>query len=296
MLQARDPDMVEVHTVKCGTCAAETTLEANVDADECAYCGAAVHRRNEATRKVIRPRALLPFKVTLEEAHGKFREWIMALPHASRTLREHGEAESEMRGVYVPFWTYDADTVTFYNGRRGEFRSSSGKRETSWSEVRGCVNNSFDDILIPATDSLPRTLLEELEPWDLENLAPCQEEFLSGFRAENYSIDLATRFQTAREKMDPVIAREIRTDIGGDTQSFSNEEIRCARITYKRVLLPFWVSAFHFNNQVYRFLVNARTGEVQGERPGNGSRIALGVLAGVALLVAIVCFLLLRGR
>ena len=182
MLQAHDPDMIQIHTVKCGTCAAETTLDTKVDTDECPYCCATLHRRDQATRKVIRAQAVLPFKVKREEAREKFREWVTALPDALEGLQEHARVEDGMRGIYLPFWTYDIDMVTFYDGKRGDLSGSDGQRKMNWSNVCGSVKHSFDDILIPATNSLPQALLEELEPWDLENLAPYQEEFLSGYR------------------------------------------------------------------------------------------------------------------
>jgi len=287
MLQAHDPDMIQIHTVKCGTCAAETTL----DTDECPYCGATLHRRDQATRKVIRAQAVLPFKVKREEAREKFREWVTALPDALEGLQEHARVEDGMRGIYLPFWTYDIDMVTFYDGKRGDLSGSDGQRKMNWSNVCGSVKHSFDDILIPATNSLPQALLEELEPWDLENLAPYQEEFLSGYRVENYTVDLAVGFHTAREMTDPIIDRDIRADIGGEIQKIAEKEIRYSRITYKHVLLPVWVSTFRYQNRLYRFMVNARTGEVQGERPEKRSRLTWGMVGAVAVLLVALIYL-----
>ena len=56
-------------------------------------------------------------------------------------------------------------------------------------------------------------------------------------------------------------------------------------ITFKHILLPVWISAYRFKNQPYRFLVNARTGEVQGERPWSWIKIALAT-TGVAATLA----------
>ena len=50
------------------------------------------------------------------------------------------------------------------------------------------------------------------------------------------------------------------------------------------MLLPVWISSYRFSNTVYRFLVNARTGEVQGERPWSWVKILLAVLFGLMLL------------
>ncbi len=301
LLDEHSVDTVEVHTVKCGTCAAETTLDPNIDADECPYCGSSIQRGGEATRKVIAPQGLLPFKVERATARGQFKEWIKSRWFAPNKLKEYSRIDTKLQGVYVPHWTYDSDTVTDYTGQRGEhywvtehYTDSQGKsqtrrvRKTRWYYASGRVFNSFDDLLVLASESLPRKYAEKLEPWDLEGLMPYQEEFLSGFKAENYSIDLATGFQTAREMMEPTINRTIRRDIGGDEQRISSKDVQYNTITFKHVLLPVWVSAFRYNNKVFRFLVNARTGEVQGERPWSWAKITLAVLVGIALIAGIV--------
>jgi hypothetical protein len=83
--------------------------------------------------------------------------------------------------------------------------------------------------------------------------------------------------------MAPVIRRDIERDIGGDRQRIHAVETRYADIRFKHILLPVWISAFRFRDRVYRFLVNGRTGEVQGERPYSAWKIAFAVLLAAVL-------------
>ena len=46
------------------------------------------------------------------------------------------------------------------------------------------------------------------------------------------------------------------------------------------MLLPVWVAAFRFVGRPYRFVVNGRTGEVQGERPWSFWKIAGPIVTG----------------
>ena len=117
---------------------------------------------------------------------------------------------------------------------------------------------------------------------------PYKEEFLSGFRAENYSVGLEDGFERAKQLMEPEIDQTIRRDIGGDEQRISSKDVFYGNISFKHLLLPIWVSAFRFKNKVFRFLVNARTGEVQGERPWSWLKITGAVIAGIALIAGIV--------
>ncbi|MEP7198524.1 MAG: hypothetical protein ABI874_01790, partial [Chloroflexota bacterium] len=40
--------------------------------------------------------------------------------------------------------------------------------------------------------------------------------------------------------------------------------------SYNLVLLPLWVSEFHYNDKVYPLVVNGQTGEVRGNVTRNG--------------------------
>lgn len=131
--------------------------------------------------------------------------------------------------------------------------------------------------------SLPQALVAKLEPWDLEELVPYADDYLSGFRSESYRVGLAEGFEVAKTVMDEGIRQSICRDIGGDHQRIHNVHTLYSNITFKHLLLPVWVSAYRFHDKIYRFVVNARTGEVQGERPWSFVKIALAVLAVLAV-------------
>jgi hypothetical protein len=63
-------------------------------------------------------------------------------------------------------------------------------------------------------------------------------------------------------------------------------------VTYKHVLLPMWICSYRYRDKIYRFLVNARTGEVQGQRPWSWVKITLAAL--VAAVVAFVIYTFTR--
>jgi hypothetical protein len=79
-------------------------------------------------------------------------------------------------------------------------------------------------------------------------------------------------------------------DIGGDEQRVLSVSTQYDKITFKHLLLPVWLSAYRFRDRVYRILINARTGEVQGERPYSAAKIAAAVILGL-LLIAIIALL-----
>ncbi|HEB11175.1 MAG TPA: hypothetical protein ENI06_08190 [Spirochaetales bacterium] len=93
--------------------------------------------------------------------------------------------------------------------------------------------------------------------------------------------------------MDPLIRMAVERDIGGDEQIINTMNVTYRDITFKHLLLPIWISAFKFKDKVYRFLVNARTGEVQGERPWSWLKILLAALATAAVIGTVIIILLM---
>ena len=122
-------------------------------------------------------------------------------------------------------------------------------------------------MLVLASTSLPKKFTYALEPWDLSALEPYSPEYLAGFRAEGYSVELKDGFTEARAYMDRVIERDVKFDIGGDRQHIHQLDTKLGDLTFKHILLPVWLAAYMDRDKTYHFVVNGRTGQVQGERP-----------------------------
>jgi hypothetical protein len=214
-----------------------------------------------------------------------------------------------MNGIYVPYWTYDAETRTAYTGQRGIVHYETrrvpvmvnGRRQMTvqqvakvrWSPVRGRVARAFDDVLVLGSASLPKRFTDALAPWDLSALSTYEPRYLAGFRAEGYSIPVEDAYGEAKEIMNTVIAQDIRRDIGGDQQRIGKVDTDVGRLTFKHVLLPVWMAAYRYRGKTFRFVINGRTGAVEGERPYSTVKIALAVIAGL-LIAAAIAFLQIR--
>lgn len=296
--------------VKCTVCAAESSVEPHITSSSCPYCDTPLIIQNAKEESILQPKSLLPFKITKEEAIQAFRKWINKLWFAPNALKKAALSLDHFKGIYLPFWTYDSDTVTPYIGQRGTYyyvtetytANENGKsvtktrqvRKTRWSSVSGRVDHFFDDVLVPASKSLPEDKVKALEPWDLNNLAPFNTKFLSGFITEKYQINLKNGFTNAQQIMQSGITQLIHQDIGGDEQRILSRNTNYSNITFKHILLPAYISAYNFKGKLYQFMVNARTGKVQGERSWSAIKIVLAVLAVIAVGVA--AYFLLKNK
>ncbi|MCJ8329312.1 MAG: hypothetical protein HRT89_02165 [Lentisphaeria bacterium] len=301
-LESREESTEDI-TVKCGVCGAEATFDSSISSDECPYCASPLSTEKKS-KKQIKPKSLLPFKIEMSEADDLHLKWIDSLWFAPNNLKKRARLNG-IHGMYMPFWTFDSFTVTFYTGERGEdywttetYTTTDSKgnsvtrtrqvRKTRWHRCSGTVYNNFDDILIPASTSLPYKLLKELEPWDLGNLTEHNTDYLTGFRTESYQLGVVDGFENAKDDMQDPIRDKIRWDIGGDHQRIHSTNTDYQNLTFKHILLPVWISPYRYNEKLYRTMINARTGEVQGERPWSWVKITLAVLAALILIIGVI--------
>jgi DNA-directed RNA polymerase subunit RPC12/RpoP len=302
-LEAAQPH-VTASIVKCDSCGAEATPPVNVTSFSCPFCSSnIVAKANECS--IVKPHAVLPFKLTRDQAMTSFRTWINSRWFAPNALKERASIDNGLSGMYVPHWTFDAFTTTRYRGQRGDAYyvtvtvTIQGKPQTRqerrirWSPASGTVQNTFDNLLVQASSTLDVEEVRELNPWDLSLCLPYQDDYLAGFRAERYQLPLADGFHEAQDMMQPAIQMAIRQDIGGDDQRIEAMNSTYSNVTFKHILLPIWVSAYRFGGKVFTFMINAQTGEVRGKRPYSPIKIALAVIAAL-VVIAIIVFIASR--
>lgn len=284
-------EIEETRVLQCPNCAAQVEFDAANHSTECPFCATPVVT-DTGTHRHIKPRGLLPFGLDERTARKAMTDWLGNLWFAPNGLQEFARKGRAMQGIYVPYWTFDADTKSAYKGERGTVYyvtrtvTRNGKTQqireakVRWNAVSGRVARFFDDVLVLASRSLPKHFTDALEPWDLSALEPYRPEYLAGFRAEGYTVELEDGFTEARRYLDQVITRDVKFDIGGDRQRIHDIQTKVKDVTFKHVLLPIWLAAYKYRGKTYRFVVNGRTGRVQGERPYSAIKIAIAIVIG----------------
>lgn len=293
----------EVASVKCTSCAADFSMPEGVHAQDCPFCGTPVVADTGVNRR-IKPHAVAPFSIDDRTARQGFKTWLAGRWFAPNDLTAYARQEERLKGVYVPFWTFDCGTESVYQGQRGKairrkrrvMVTIKGKRksvmrshtEMRWTRVSGRVSRFFDDVLVLASTSLPPRMTEQLMPWLLSDLVVYEEAYLSGFISEAYTLDLEIGFSDACRLMDGVIRDDVARDIGGDGQRIDRVDTKRDDIRFKHVLLPIWMATYRYGHKPYRFIINGQTGAVVGERPYSAWKIAYASFAAsVAIAVGL---------
>lgn len=277
-------------TWSCSRCGARTTFEPGQAAGTCAFCGTAAVAEAPPDANMVRPEGLLPFSVDRNNATAKFREWISGLWFRPSDLKTKSSVTT-LRGVYIPFWTFDAlthsnwtadagyyyyvDVQVVENGRTVTRR----EQRVRWEPASGFLELFFDDMPVAASRGLDRRLSESIEPFPTEKLIPYEASFLSGFLAEEYAVGVKEAFGRAKERMDSEIFSACSREVPGDTQRNLNVRSSFSGISYKNALLPVWIAAYEYGGKPFRFLVNGVTGKVAGDAPLSWAKVSAAILA-----------------
>ncbi len=285
-----------VHRVRCNHCGAVMELDPGVVSGRCAFCDTPGVVEVEAKSELWRPESVLPFTVSKDAAVQAYREWLKGLWFRPNDLKRRAELQ-DIQGFYLPFWTYDAHADAWWTAEAGyyyydteSYTDAQGNRQTRqvrkvrWERVSGRLSEDFDDVLIYASRGLPRALCQAIEPFPTGELVPYDGRYLAGFGAEEYALDAKEGWQLAQARMHEALTRACAARVPGDTQRNLQVRASFSDARFKHVLLPIWVAAYRYGADSYRFLVNGRTGEVQGTAPWSWVKITLAVLAALVLV------------
>jgi Zn finger protein HypA/HybF involved in hydrogenase expression len=295
----------EKRVFKCSNCGAETLFDKDKVADFCSFCGSS-HIAISDHHAGIKPALVLPFQIPKEEAIDKFKVWIRKRYFAPNKLKKSYTLD-KLSGGYIPYWTFDSHTMSDFVVKIGTYYyvmvtrtvMEDGKpkqvteqvRKIRWRTEHGRYSEFFDDVLVKASRNVASGLIDNIEPFRLNELVDYKNPFLSGFLAERYSIPLKEGWTDAKGIIDQRIAGGIHGQVHGDVVNIVSVSTNYTAITYKHILLPIWISSFSFNNKIYRFLVNGQTGKVSGKSPVSAVKVSIAVLIIIAIIGVIWFFI-----
>jgi DNA-directed RNA polymerase subunit RPC12/RpoP len=294
----------------CSSCGAVITFTGDELSDACAFCGTSVVVQPKESDPLVSPVGIVPFRIPQVQATQCINEWLKHRWFAPNALKRFA-GEETISGVYLPFWTYDADTTSHYTGERGEHywetetytdTDTNGNtvqrtrqvEKTRWYTASGTVGRQFDNVLVPATTSVHEKHLTKLGPWDLGVLRAYDTAYLAGFKSQRYQVELPDGFAEAKGFMASVIHGDVTDDIGGDEQRVFSVNTSYFNVTFKYILLPVYIGAYRFNDRPYQVLVNALSGQVHGDRPYSAWKITFLVL--VILAVAALVYIYVQSQ
>jgi len=298
----------EISMLHCKNCGANQHIEENYKSLHCVYCSMPLILEDAYKEEWILPGAVLPFQIDVNSSFKIFQKWVKGLWWAPNKLKKASLDPQFTKGLYLPYWTFDAQLAASYTGQRGEhyyvtqtYRDSQGKtrtrqvQKTRWYAASGHVSGFVDDTLIKASKQRAGRVPSAIARWDLKKLQPFSSGFLSGFVTEKYTVPLKQGHEQSEKVAEQIADSWARRDIGGDAQRVSSINMSLDSETFKHILLPVYVSAYRYNGKEYNFYVNGENGRLSGKRPYSFWKIFFAVLA-VLVIIAIIAFLASQGE
>ena len=286
-------------TIQCESCGAKTVVGSDTIAKFCAFCGSS-HIISREELGGIPPESVIPFQIPQKKAQEAFRAWVKKRWFAPNDLKKQ-RLGGKLNGVYVPYWTYDADTYYSYTAQAGKYyyvtktRTVNGKTQTyqerriRWYPVSGSGQHYFDDLQIQASKEIDYSLLERIEPFTLSKLTAYMKEFLSGFLAERYSVGVKDGWEDAKREINTELNNMVYNRVlSGGADEVRNVHIAAnyKEVKYKHILVPVWLSSYKYKNKTYQYMINGENGKVAGRAPVSALKIILLVLGIAAAAVA----------
>ena len=291
--------------VQCDSCGATVTFIPPDIATTCDFCAAEIVAQPKVADPLVAPEGVLPFSVENKQAIASLKKWTGSrwfAPNKLKTMARHDKAYS----IYLPYWTFDADTNAQYSGERGEdyqetysYTDSDGNEQestrtkTNWYAAAGMTFRHFDDTPIPASTSVLPKYIDSLE-WDFTELTSYEPAYLSGHKAQTYQVTLEDGFEKFKKIAEGIIRGDVNNDIGGDRQRIDFTDTNYSDVTFKHILVPVYAGAYKYENKVYQIIVNGRTGEVHGERPYSKVKIGcliVGILAAILFIILLIALI-----
>lgn len=284
---------VKQKTVTCKSCGAQSVYDALEVASICPYCGSnQVMEANDVS--TLAPGGVVAFQITAKQAGEAFHNWIKGKWFCPKEAKESAKAKS-FQGVYLPYWTFDADTTTNYTAKYGIERVESSGDDTEivtdWYPTSGVYKQFINDQLVSGTTNHEESTMREIEPFDTENNLAYRPEYIAGFGAERYSVGLKEAWEKAKNfimnRLKGLIESKIKDEHHADSTKDLKMTTTYQNITYKYLMLPIWISSFTYKDKVYQFMVNGQTGKVGGHSPISALRVAVAVLIGIAFFALV---------
>jgi len=289
----------ELRVSSCRNCGAKVTFDGASTSEVCVYCGSSSVLAQEANRNHLRPESIVPLDLSGDEVRARFREWTRKLWFRPNALKRLDRLRAV--GIYVPFWTYDcrvhsewsADSGTYYYVTRTRTVMVDGKprvqtyqeRRVRWRPAWGEREDVYDDLLVAASRGLPQDSLRELGGFDVAGLMPYRPEYLAGWRAEEYEVDLEAGWDEALSRVEARQRSRCAGDVPGDTHRGLRVRNVVRDVRWKHVLLPIWSLQYGLGGKSFTVLVHGQTGRVVGDAPYSVWKILLAV--GLVLLVVL---------
>lgn len=254
----------------CKSCGGEITCDENTAAASCPFCGNPVVMTGQFSG-TLRPDHVIPFKLNKRAAKAALKKHYEGKRLLPKVFKDQNHI-AEVKGVYVPFWLFDAGADVDMRYRATKVRTWSNKKydytETSFYLVSRGGSLGFEGVPVDGSSKIPDDLMESLEPFDLSKAEDFQTAYLAGYLADKYDVDAQQSIERANERIRKSTEKAFDATVKGyTTVTKETGSIRLQDGQARYALFPVWLLNTTWKGQNYLFAMNGQTGKMVGDLP-----------------------------
>ena len=259
-----------LYSYVCQSCGGEIVAEATTTATACPYCGNPVVMMGQLSG-ALKPDLVIPFKLDKAAAKAGLLKHLSGKRLLPKVFKDENHID-EIKGMYVPFWLFDADADAHVRYRATTVRTWSDDdydyTETSYYAVNRAGSIGFTRVPVDGSEKMPDDLMESIEPFDMQGAVDFQTAYLAGYMADKYDVSAEQSIDRANERIkrstEGAFAATVQGYASVTTES-SDIRLRDGKTHY--ALFPVWLLSTTWNGNRYLFAMNGQTGKFVGDLP-----------------------------
>ncbi|SDB59618.1 hypothetical protein [Butyrivibrio sp. INlla16] len=283
----------------CQSCGGEIVASETEGSLTCPFCSNNVVVKEKFAGD-LRPDYVIPFKKSKQDAMDSYAGYVKGKLLLPRVFFAQNHID-KIRGIYIPYWLYDAKIDADYRFEATKVRTWSDSdynyTETSFYEVDRSGHEEFSHVPHDASKEMPDDLMESIEPFNFSEAVPFNSGYLAGFLANRYDVDVEETKTHIVNRMENTVENDIRNTVTGYssvTPITRNKQVRS--LSHKYALYPVWLLNTSWNGNNYLFAMNGQSGKFVGNLPVSKGRAAvLYILSalGFTLISIIICLIII---
>lgn len=254
----------------CKSCGGEIVGDENTAATSCPFCGNPVVM-TERISGLLKPDYVIPFKMDKMAAKEALRKHYMGKRLLPKIFQDENHID-EVKGIYVPFWLFDAEAEADIRYKATRIRTWRDTRynyvETSYYAVLRSGKMTFERVPVDGSEKMADNLMESLEPFDFSEAVDFQAAYLAGYLADKYDVDAGQSTNRANERIRRSTEDAFAATVAGYTSVMREAgSIRLHNGKVKYALFPVWILNTTWNGRKYTFAMNGQSGKMVGDLP-----------------------------
>lgn len=265
-----EEDNLELDSYKCTSCGAELIADGTTSATFCLYCKSPTIIKSRFSGK-FKPKNLIPFKLTQEEARDIYKEWIGKRRFAPDEFKGKREID-KITGIYAPFWLFDCQVKGVIDGEGttvsswsdGEYRYTN----TRYYRVLRRGNAEYHKVPVDASKKLDDKFMHLIEPYNYKDLKDFSMQYMSGFMAEKYDVEAGDAREVLKERVEDYFQERLKNTVDGyATYSTRSSDVNISNANEDYSMLPVYLLINKYKGKEHVFMINGQTGKVVGDTP-----------------------------